>query len=119
MTTKTKEKYWVRVKFYEPFTMGGSVWRDVRYEVEGDPITLPRKIKGHVSRNAAAKKWVVHELTTGGFLGDGKTKKDAIECAKNNISITPDLEQQIAKMSDLMGLPETTTQEALRRLAKS
>ena len=115
---KTTECYAI-CQFYEPFVMGGDVWQWRRYKVNAEPISLDRKFKAFVYHNHITAKWCVHEAGTGGLIGTGRSRKDAIDDANNNIKITPDLEKQVLALGDTSHFEETTYEEASRRIAKS
>lgn len=110
-------KHWAICQFYEPFTMGGSVWQWRRFEVEAEEVYLINKIKGFVFQQSETQ-WNVYELSTGGFLGVGASRADAIKAAKHNIKITPNLKEQIAKLGDTSHFQVVSSEEALKRITK-
>lgn len=112
---------WARVLYYTPFTMGGEVWQHHKYKVPGYAITLPGEIDGFIAKMPDGS-WNCYDILTGGCLGDGENQMAAIIKAHENINATPNLKQQIKEMHEkrpLSSLPETTAEEAARRLAKA
>ena len=113
------QEYWVRCQFYEPFTMGGDVWQGRRYRVEGVQCRKLGRFEVFGFFRVAKNAWQVHEKSTGGWLGKGKTLDAAWKAAKKNVEITPDLTRQIEKLGPVESLAEVTTEEAFRRLDKN
>lgn len=99
--------------------MGGSVWQFRRFKVQAEDIKLVSGFKGFLYRDQVSKVWRVYEESTGGMLGEGRTREEAIYQANYNIKRTPDLRKQVETLGDPMRHEEADTAEALRRLAKS
>lgn len=114
-----QEIYYAICQFYEPFTMGGSVWHFVRFKVDGEKVKLTKKFKGFVYQCDLTQEYRVHELKSGGLLGHGTTVETAIKQANKNIKITPDLADQIAKLGDSSNFRTVPTKDALRRIANN
>lgn len=112
-------EHWAICQFYEPFVMGGSVWQFRRFKVQAEDIKLVSGFKGFLYRDQVSKVWRVYEESTGGMLGEGRTREEAIYQANYNIKRTPDLRKQVETLGDPMRHEEADTAEALRRLAKS
>lgn len=115
-------KFWPTLKIYNAFRLGGSPWQYMRYKVEAEPCKI-YKLDCFFWYNKALKKWVVHELSTGSYLGEGKTPKEAKDNASYNYRITDDLKDQIATLLNEFGgsvknCSMITTMEA-ERLLKS
>jgi len=66
-----------------------------------------------------SKKWRVHELKTGGLLGEGQTREDAIYDANHNIKTTPDLKEQVESLGNTSGFEVVDAKDALERIHKS
>lgn len=105
-------------QYYEPFTMGGNVWQWRRFEVESEPVDLVDGFKGFAFYCELTKEWRVHELTTGGLLGEGPNQIEAVHTANTNIKETPDLREQMAGLGDTTQFPVVKAADALRRIAK-
>lgn len=112
-------EFWVRCSFYEPFTMGGSLWRDVRYRVEGVACRRLEQYEIFGFFRAAKGVWQLHETSTGGWLGEGSTMALARKMARENVRSTPDLSSQIQRLGPVKRLPEVSAEEAFRRLDKN
>lgn len=97
--------------------MGGNVWQWRRFAVEADDVELVEDFIGFVFYDELTKEWRVHEKTTGGMLGEGPTKEEAIAKANYNINETPDLREQMKTLGDTTKFPEVPAEDALRRIA--
>ena len=106
--------FFARAVLYEPFVMGGSPYRHVRYQVKGEEIKINTEFQGFVAEQKG--KWNVFEKITGGLCGNGKSKEDAINNAKHNLSITPSFKKQCEKLGPIDNLPEEETESILRKL---
>ena len=113
------QDYWARCSFYEPFVMGGNVWQNKRYRVEGVPCRKLGQYEVFGYFRVSKNLWVVHEKSTGGLLAEGATLDDAWATAKKNVEDTPDFGQQVAQLGPVERLQEVPTEEAVRRLDKS
>lgn len=113
-----KQKRWAICQYYEPFTMGGSVWHWKRFEVEADDVDLVKKFKGFVFYCPVTEQYRVHEATTGGLLGEGDMYATAVADANHNIKITPDLREQMTALGDTTQFTAVPAVEALARIAK-
>jgi hypothetical protein len=110
-------KHWAICQFYEPFAFG-PVWQLRRFEVESEDVELVNGFTGFAFYDEVSKIWRVYETKTGGWLGSGADKTEAIYQANYNIKRTPDLFEQVKQLGDPMRHTETTAAEALKRLAK-
>lgn len=99
--------------------MGGSVWRFVRFNVQAEDIKLIKKFSGFVYHDPISDVWRVCETTTGGLLGQDKSREEAIYKANHNIEITPDLRDQMKKLGDPMQYQKVEPSEAFRRMSKA
>lgn len=111
------KNYWAICQFYEPFGIG-NVLQFIRYPVKDAMEGTVNEWKVFYFQNPVNKVWYVHETTTGGFIGEGKTAKKALAEAKKNLDNTPDFSQQVKDFGDPMRFFEVTTEEAFKRLAK-
>jgi len=92
--------------------MGGDVWQPKRYETEGQPEKVG-KYECFSFWNEVQGKHQVHDVKSGGLLGDGPTRSAALEKARKNVRITPDLDDQMKKVS-LMDLETVERAWALK-----
>jgi len=118
-TFRLTEKRFVICQYYEPFTMGGSVWHWRRFEVDAHPTKLVSKFEGLLFYCPLTKEWRIHESTTGGLLGEGRTSEAAIADANKNIKTTPDLREQMASLGDTSQFRVVSKDDALKRIAKA
>lgn len=116
---KDLEEFFARCQFYEPFTMGGNVWRHVAYPVVGIRHTLRDGTKVFSFEQTDQSGYSVHELVTGGFIARKTTRAEALKKAARLLSITPDFAEQAKKLGPAVDLPKVTREEAERRLKKS
>jgi hypothetical protein len=86
--------------------------------VEAEDVELVEGFKGFVFYDTVSEIWRVYEYETGGWLGSGSDKTEAIYQANNNIKQTPDLREQVKKLGSPMRHEETSPTEALTRLKK-
>lgn len=114
-----KVERWAICKVYEPFTIGGSVWQSRRFRVAAEDVDLKKRFKGFAFYDKASRWWFVYELQSGGCLGDGKHRQDAIDKANYNICRTPDLRKQIKRLGDTSQHPEIEAADAMRKLANA
>lgn len=105
-------------QYYEPFVMGGNVWQWRRFGVESEQVELVDGFTGFVFYDELTKEWRVHELTTGGLIGEGPNRLDAIHKANTNIKETPDLREQMKSLGDTTQFPVVEAADALARIAK-
>ena len=113
MKTKTKpKKFWAMLLKYNPFVMGGDVWQPVRYETDGSPVKV-KKYSCFVFFNELQGEYQVHDKKSGGLIGHGRTKGAALALARENVETTPDLDEQMAKIS-LMSCKVVEREWALR-----
>ena len=113
-------KYWAICKFYEPFRLGTEAgWTWKRYEVEAEEVKLIKGIKGFIFLCPKTQLWKVHEIKSGGWLGEGKERNRAIAFAIRSIESTPDLKKQIKELAQkAKGFETATIEDALLRLAR-
>jgi len=108
--------FWARAEVYEPFTMGGPLRKHVRYKLKGFRVSLDNSFEGYAVKSDS---WNIYESFSGGFFGSGRSMVSAIKTANKNISITPDLADQVKKSGPVMELPERDTEEVLKMLKKN
>ena len=113
------EKRFVICQYYEPFVLGGSVWQWRRFQVNAYITKLTSKFEGLLFYCPLTKEWRIHESTTGGLLGEGKTGEAAIADANRNIETTPNLREQMTSLGDTSKFQVVEKNEALKRIAKS
>lgn len=113
-TPPTVKKFWAMLLYYVPFVMGGQTWQPRRYEVAAEPEKIG-SFKCFVWLNDVSMKFHVNEVTTGGLLADASSREAAIDLARSNIAMTPDLRAQMARFGDVMNHPEVPKDEALKR----
>lgn len=104
---------------YNAFRVGGNLWQMTSFELEGEAISLDKRISGVLFYDEEySKLYRVYHKQSGGMLGDGVTRKDAIKMANHNIEITPDIRQQ---MKDLISKPKASGEKdkVLQLLAKN
>ena len=111
-------KGWAICQYYEPFTMGGNVWQWRRFEIDAEDVELVKGFKGFVFYDDLTREYRVHEITTGGLLGEGKLRDEAVATANKNIEETPDLKNQMANLGDTSNFQVVEAADALRRIAK-
>lgn len=114
------ENFYAITQFYEPFILGGDVWKWVRYQIRAKRVNLINKFEGFVFYCELTDEYQVHEASSGGLLGHAKGETEAIFIANRNISITPDLRKQVNRIIQDSAYCETVlAQEARRRIARS
>jgi hypothetical protein len=124
MSTRTKvekkpvgeKPYWALVLVYTPFVMGGNVWQPKRYRTEGKPEKVG-KYECFSFWNELQSRYQVHDVKSGGLLGDGPTLAAALEIAAKNVRTTPDLDEQMKKIN-LMNLDTVERAWALEACSK-
>jgi len=113
-------EFWAICQYYEPFVMGGNAWQFRRFKVpNAEPVDFTTGHKGFVYEDKRRDKWIVHELATGGWMGDGETKEEAILVANKNFDETPDINEQIADLGGVMNHKEVSFEDAQRRLNRN
>lgn len=115
MKTASKKKirtksYWAMGLVYVPFVMGGDVWQERRFAVQGDPVRI-LKFSCFYARNTVSKEWGVYHVETGGLLGTGATREAARAKAVENIQTTPDLTEQMEKLGPVGNHPKISALE--------
>lgn len=108
-----QEECWAMCLLYEPFTMGGDVWRKVRYKVLAQLVT----IRGYdcfvfFDENHSGL-WKLCEKTTGGHIAEGKTKEAAVELAESLLDDTPNFGEQVSALGSVMNHEEVEADEAV------
>ncbi len=106
-------------QFYNPWVMGGSVWTTVLHPVP-DPklVDLHGGIKGFVYHSQELGNWRLHELTTGGLLGESaadERRSGLIARVNKLLAETPDIDKQIEQMKQDNKVVVTYA-EAMRKL---
>jgi len=109
-------EFWARCRFYEPFTMGGDVWRWVKYKLEGTQ-RIAAGYKVYTVDHGGL--WTVYEARTGGAMCSAKTEKAVLQKVRRLLKITPDFDEQVAAHRPLEGMCEVPTEEAIDRLKKT
>lgn len=114
-----EQKHYGICMYYDTFVMGGDVWQARKYKVEKvDEVLNLDGLEVFVWKCPISSKWKVNEVTTGGLLGDGNSKKAALKKAISNIEETPDLKEQIKKIGPVKGKIEVPYEEAYERFSK-
>jgi hypothetical protein len=118
----TVREFWAMGQKYNAFVFGGDVWQKVKYKVEGEAVRVG-EFRCFVYHDKIGKAFNVHEQTSGGIFGNGKTKEEAIENAESNVKHAAakrmNLAQQVKDLGPVENHPETDTNEMLRLLAKN
>lgn len=115
------KQFYAAVQFYEPFTMGGNVWQWRKYAVDGSSVKVG-EFNCFLFKSPGYQYYYVHECKTGVCIGEGKTKKAAVEKASENVDTTPDLKEQMKQFLDENGAVESfievAAEEVFKRLNK-
>lgn len=94
----------VKTLQYQPFNFGGDLHGLIRCEVECEgPVGLGLGFEGWVFKHRDKEKWFVVELTSGGIVGSGITKRAALQKVNDDICGDGDVEymkQQVAEEAE-------------------